>query len=298
MKLVKSKDEIFFDFDVYQGLVDRKLATKSFNEELNLATFKYSKKVMFDRLWNTYPALMECRGITFDATTKELKALPFRKSFNYLENDWWKGVHLDTPVLAYKKYNGFMGCITANSSSVVYSTTGSTKSDFVQYIKDIVPLWTCSSFGCSNLYEIMHPGDPHIVEESQLFNRLGNRSLEGGWFTPSATACVGRFSLKNILEDAKSDKSEGWMVYHPEDTFHLSPCKIKSAYYVGKKKLMRMTAKNVELMYNNPVAIDNLLPDSWEDFPRAITELFPKEDWLSYTDQERRKHIEELENNW
>lgn len=296
MKLVTSKDQCLFGYEVYSQLVEQKLATKSFNEELNLVTFKYAKKVMFDRLWNKHPALMECRGITFDATTKELKALPFRKSFNYLENDWWKGVPLSTKVRVSKKYNGFMGCVS-NVGGLVYSTTGSTKSDFVSYIKDCTGELSGHEIteGWSYLFECMHSSDPHIVKEDVEVAQLGARNNSTGVFSITNHTPAGRFTLEDVLQDAKTDKGEGWMVYHPDDEFCLSPAKVKSDYYVGKKKLMRMTPKNVELMYRSPESIAQMLPERWKEFPAAITKIFGISWWLNFNDQARREVIEELE---
>ena len=80
-------------YETMQRLVAAKLATVSTNGHLD--TFKYARRVMFDYLWDTDPALLECRGITYDNRTGALVVAAPRKSFNYLENGWWKDVPLE-----------------------------------------------------------------------------------------------------------------------------------------------------------------------------------------------------------
>ena len=42
------------------NFVDRGFAVVSVNA--HLSTFKYSRKVMYDNLWNKIPGILECRG--------------------------------------------------------------------------------------------------------------------------------------------------------------------------------------------------------------------------------------------
>jgi len=71
-------------------------------------------------------------------------------------------------------------------------------------------------------------------------------------------------------------------------------CKLKTPYYIGKKKLMRMTAKNVEIMYKNGFETANTLPDMWYDVPRLIVSNVHKETWLAMNDQQRRVILEDF----
>lgn len=118
------------------------VVTKDFGN--NITVQKYKKKVFYDNLWNTDAELMESRGkIKHDG---KVIALPFKKVFNYLEND--TSYPLNYTVCAVEKINGFMFHVTAIESvqtSVdmqealklddipyhVYGTTGSIDSDFV-----------------------------------------------------------------------------------------------------------------------------------------------------------------------
>lgn len=290
--LVKSEKQVFFPMQVYEDLVTAKLATKSVNEARGLVTFKYAKKVMFDKLWNSHPALMECRGITFDCRSGDLIALPVRKSFNYGENGWWDDVPKNSKVVMYKKYNGFMACLSsAKDGSPVHSTTGSTKSDFVKIIEDSFEMEHDTWLG-SDLYEIVDQYDPHIINEKIGKYYLGWRCNRFGEFHPNGKQI--HTTLSEAIEIANSDQGEGFMVYLLEDSFCLSPCKLKTPYYIGKKRLMRMGGKEILAMYTGQTPA-RLGP--WEDIVPYIRSSIPVDTWSSFKDQTRRAIIEQIWND-
>ena len=279
-----------------QNLVSDKLATVSTNGHLD--TFKYARRVMFDYLWDTNELLHECRGITYDNRTGALVVAAPRKSFNYLENGWWKDVPLDTPVIAYKKYNGFMACVSKHEGTGHISTTGSTKSDFVRYAEEYIPAanstWLSDEF--TLLYEVVHPDDPHIVDEPIGAHYLGCRSKIDGAFMPYGKledTYIG--TLKGILAIAEVNTSEGFMVYNlNNDPDRLAPAKIKTPYYVGKKKLMRLSKNNSAIMYNDPVKFAQTLPKMWQDVPAVIVQMYPNPYWNEMPEWSRRMTLEML----
>ena len=75
------------------NLVNRGLARMK--NDGKFTTFKYHRRAMYDYLWFVDTDLMECRGHVYDSVTKELVQAAPRKSFNYLENDYWwyRGLH-------------------------------------------------------------------------------------------------------------------------------------------------------------------------------------------------------------
>lgn len=279
-----------------QNLVSDKLATVSTNGHLD--TFKYARRVMFDYLWDTNELLHECRGITYDNRTGALVVAAPRKSFNYLENGWWKDVPLDTPVIAYKKYNGFMACVSKHEGTGHISTTGSTKSDFVRYAEEYIPAanstWLSDEF--TLLYEVVHPDDPHIVDEPIGAHYLGCRSKIDGAFIPYGKledTYIG--TLKGILAIAEVNTSEGFMVYDlNNDPDRLAPAKIKTPYYVGKKKLMRLSKNNSATMYANPVKFAQTLPKMWQDVPETLVSMYPNGYWSEMPEWSRRWSLEAL----
>jgi hypothetical protein len=271
-------------------LVDRKLAVKKTDGIFD--TFKYHRRVMYDYLWDSEPNVHECRGHVYDNRNGNLVQAAPRKSFNYLENGWWKDVPLDTKVCAYKKFNGYMACATLYEGQLVVSTTGSTTSEYAVWAKELVK--TTDFCGCSNyetdLFEIVVPQDPHIVKEEMGAHHLGFRDKIGGSY-----CALGKFitcSLADILEIAKTNRGEGFMVYTEDGNC----CKVKTPYYVGKKKLMRMSPSNVEKMYNNPQSVSDALDPMWSDVVFYVQRYIPKEIWLSYDDQKRRQVIESIQN--
>lgn len=284
----------FLTYDEQLDFVDKKLATVSVNG--NLSTFKYAKRVMYDYLWDKYPALRACRGHTYDNATGEVVTCPPMKSFNYLENDWWGGVSLDTPVIAYKKYNGFMAAATKVNGEVVVSTTGSTKSDHAAWAKATMQFAELSE-GVTTLCEVVLPEDPHIVQES-FYGAivLGEMHENNTWLPSAVGANAQRGTLQEILAIAKKDRGEGFMVYrldsggNPTDIHN--PCKIKSDYYVGKKKIMRAGIKTVEKMYNQTHQFLDTVPFMWDEVVYNIKSEYSQQEWLNTSEQERRKVIE------
>lgn len=264
-------------------------------------TFKYARKAMYEYLWYQIPDLLECRGHVYCNTTKELVQAAPRKSFNYLERGHWKDAPLDTPVEMYKKINGFMACATLHDGELLVSTTGTTTSDYAMWAKELIlqsdelyhgiidDEYTC-------LFEVVVSQDPHIVKEREGLHFLGSRNKEFGNFTPFGEAI--RCTLEQALEIAKHDRGEGFMMYpmFPDGLAYdfNNCCKLKTDYYIGKKKLMRMTAKNVENMYENGFEIANTLPDMWYDVPRLIVSNIDKDAWLVMSDQQRRIILEDL----
>lgn len=283
-------------FDQQMNLVNRGLAIMK--NDGKFTTFKYHRRAMYEYLWFNEYDLHECRGHVYDSVTKELVQAAPRKSFNYKENDlWWNGVSLDTRVEVYKKINGYMACATLHNGELVVSTTGSTTSEYAQWAKELIvkdyALYDMIiDKDTSVLFEVVVPQDPHIVEERYGLHLLGIREKANGKFHPSGRA--GIMTLAEAIALAETDRGEGFMVYRVDCEEKTAPCKLKTPYYVGKKKLMRMSAKNIEVLYNNGFQIANTLPDMWYDVPRVIVQTYTKEEWSSFDAQQRRVFLEQL----
>jgi hypothetical protein len=121
---------------------------------------------------------------------------------------------------------------------------------------------------------------------------LGFRDKVSGTFSPHNL--IGVMTLAEAIALAETDRGEGFMIYRVDCAEKTAPCKLKTPYYVGKKKLMRMTAKNINVMYDKAFQIANTLPDMWYDVPRVIVQTYTKEEWLSFDDQQRRVFLEQL----
>jgi hypothetical protein len=285
-------------YEQQMHLVSRGLAT--LKNDGKYITFKYARKAMYEYLWHKVPDLLECRGHVYCNTTKELVQAAPRKSFNYLERGHWKDTPLDTPVEMYKKINGFMACATLHNDELLVSTTGTTTSDYAMWAKELIErdrkLYDMIiTSDATTLFEVVVPQDPHIVQEREGLHLLGVREKDTGDFHPMGESI--RCTLEQALGIAKSDRGEGFMMYpmKSDGTYDYNNCcKLKTDYYVGKKKLMRMTAKNVEIMYKNGFETANTLPDMWYDAPRYIVSKITKQAWLDTSDQQRRLILEDL----
>jgi len=290
-------------YDQQMNLVNRGLATMK--NDGKYTTFKYHRRAMYDYLWHKIPELLECRGHVYDNATHALVQAAPSKSFNYLERNYWYEVPLDTPVEMYKKINGFMACATIHNDELVVSTTGTTTSEYAQWAKELLfrdyKLYDMViDSEVTALFEVVVPQDPHIVQEREGLHLLGVREKANGNFHPMGqrTKCT----LEQAILIAKFDRGEGFMVYpmladkgNPFGYHNYNHCcKLKTPYYIGKKKLMRMTAKNVEIMYKNGQEIANTLPDMWYDVPRMIVSNVHKDTWLAMNDQQRRVILEDF----
>ena len=280
------------------NLVDRKLATVSVNGIFS--TFKYAKRVMIDYLWDKYPEVHECRGHTYNNQTGELVLASPTKSFNYLENGWWKDVTLYTEVRAYRKFNGFMATVTMYNGEVIVGTTGSTKSDYAKLAQEVLMESSdCDPVeGMTDLFEIIHESDPHIVDEKSGAKFLGYRDNTTGKFVPYTSdkydsSLYYEGTLAEVLELSKGVKHEGYMVYLA-DGDNSNPCKVKTPYYTYKKKLMRMNKTKVKSMYQKNLAEIMQYPSDWQEVVGEIVGTVDILDWQDYTDQERRTFIETI----
>lgn len=294
---VKNKQDIInvcnnFSFPTIEDqweLVRNKLAVAKHKDGKVL--FKYHRSVMYDYAWNKSKHLMECRGHVYDEMTGDLLVAPPRKSFNYLENDWWKDIDLDTEVWYNRKYNGFLACVDYKGN---VTTTGSLESEYSKMAEYNLAGFSAPS-GWTMHCEIMHKDDPHIVAEKEGFELLCQRGNFSGFQVPSN---LRKNTLKYVLDMSNVSFAEGFMVYHPDDYMFLSPAKIKTPYYVGKKKLMRATDKAVERMYTNPAEYAKSLPMLWGKYPEFICKSAPQMIWKNTTEQERRKFIEDFQSQY
>lgn len=277
-------------YETMQQLVAKKLATVKTDGIFD--TFKYHHNVMYDNLWQKYPELLEVRGHVYDNRNGKLVQAAPRKTFNYLENDNWKNVPLDTPVRMYKKFNGFMAAATIYEGQLVVSTTGTTNSDYAKLARQLIvadPLFVSTWIGEHEtcLFEVVHESDPHIVNEREGLHILGWRYHDDAVWVPSAySAKVKHATLREALAFVTMDRGEGFMLYDAVGNC----CKLKTPYYTGKKILMRMTEKNVRAMYMG--LLPARLPEMCYDSVHAVKNTYNVDDWINMDAQTRRKVLE------
>jgi hypothetical protein len=219
---------------------------------------KYSKKVFYDNLWNDF--LEECRGTIIDKNFNVISR-PFTKIYNYGVEDKSPILSDDTPVIAYRKVNGFMIAMTWHNNDILISTTGSTANDYVDYAKEMMLKHMCwedwviniaSNEGHTFMFECVHPSDPHIVPEKAGMYFLGWR--ENSWeskvngfvcdvvwkiFSEDTIKCHPvesyHFTIGELIAESKKVKHEGFVFYTADGI----GAKIKSPYYLTHKWVAR-----------------------------------------------------------
>lgn len=286
-----------FDALIEAGLVKQK------RYENGLSVYKYARKVFYDRLWETDALLMEARGMVLDDDGNKI-IWPFTKVFNYLEYNAGSDLMMDTPIIAPRKINGFMASVTRYKGEILVSTTGSLDSDFVGYAKEM--LATLDLFhvksGYTFLFEICHPDDPHIIEETLGAWLIGCRNHETGAMASEKSLDNAAYQMGALRPEVfygtfgqlwhmvRDCKHEGWMVILAETGETVM--KIKSPHYLAKKFIMRMGDKKVDNMFDNKEEFFKTLDEEFYSVVNYITRWWDKDKWKATTEADRRSVIE------
>lgn len=281
---------------VSQGLAKKNTIVHPGVGELTL--FKYARSVFYKNLWT--PELEQLRGAVFQGDTLAVQAM--LKVYNYGERGAGLDLAMDTPVYLDYKVNGFMLNVTVICDELVFSTTGSLDSDFVELgtkvffdrlsMRDIEELKTFEDY-TTFTFEVVDKSDPHIVaEQDGLFLlRISNHSmgLRDRVAEAIKTNPVTGFitTLGQALELAKTAKHEGWMVY-PAHGFGEPFFKLKTKYYLTTKFLMR-SKKASDMVFNDQWPVED---EEFFKLVQAIKDTFSKESWDSMDDQTRRHFVE------
>ena len=262
-----------------------------------LRVVKYKNKVFYRSLWT--PELEEMRGLVIDQDWNVI-VRPFRKIYNRFENG--TDMPLDTSVVAVRKINGFMAAVTCHPEyGKIVSTTGSLDSPFVAMAEEMLEGILCDCGYVENvtyLFEIVHPNDPHIIEEKIGVYLIGARSVHSGILLtecdldllaqdmkdvmrPEWKVC--RF--KDVVEEVHNCKHEGFVVYDRKG----GSLKIKSPYYLTKKFFSRVKAEKLTVEW-----LEEKRGNFDEEFYGLIDYLALNRDTFVTLDQhQRRKYIEE-----
>lgn len=225
---------------VEKGLVKKKTYTEG--KYKGLSILKYSRKVFYNNLWNTDSRLLDCRGRVVDEEDNII-VNNFTKVFNLHEN----GTEVDPEkyIIAPRKVNGFLGCVTNTEKyGVIYSTTGSLDSDYVKCIEKHVPEIKALDFpyGLTFMFEICDEDDPHIVEEVSGAYLIGIRTSNGLLLQEGVLEVYAKWHglkrpevWKGKFKNLPATQMEGYMVREANTSAEKVLCKIKSPHYLSKK---------------------------------------------------------------
>lgn len=266
---------------------------------------KYTRKVFYDNLWTD--DLKESRGHVVDASGN-LVINPFTKIFNRHENE--TDIDLEEEVLAVEKINGFMAAVTYIPSlgRAIVSTTGSLDSEYVDMAVEMIPnkvmalaekMQRCP---ITLLFEIVHPNDPHIIQEVPGVYLIGYRSLlentySSSVFKEKVADILAHGSLcrvmrptwqvlkfRDIVQQAKTSNREGFVVYGKTTTL-----KIKTPFYLIHKFLGRLSKNKMRILETTPLQLKAHIDE--EFYPLLDHLILNRDQFLAFNEQARISYI-------
>jgi len=264
-----------------------------------LYVVKYKRKVFYDNLWT--PELMELRGLVVDKDWNII-VHPFTKIFNRGENGI--DIHHNESVVAVRKVNGFMACLTRYKSDNIISTTGSLDSDFVKLAEKHLQRLNIH-IGYSYIFEICDPADPHIIPERHGAYLIGMRNLANGSMMSEDFLDNERPKLTNwihgpavlrpdwivapfgkVVDMAQRSLHEGYVVYGQKSGKVL---KIKSPYYLFTKFMARKNPLKLDEMLQKPEQLKKTLDE--EFYPLVDLLANVRETFVGLNERERIQYI-------
>ena len=153
----------------------------------DISSFNFKKNVFYSGNWSELSKL--ARGLFINTHTNEIVARGYEKFFNYKEGKFnqpvWLNTNLQFPVIAYHKYNGFLGLLGFDNdredlNKLIYFSKSSPESDFAKWFYEIFHqnikdqnineyILKLESFMKNKniclIFEVIDPiNDPHIVD--------------------------------------------------------------------------------------------------------------------------------------
>lgn len=148
----------------------------------NLMSLNFTDKAFRKGKWNKNT--ITARGLFVDKTSGDIKIRSYNKFFNINENTETSVRELKKkvkyPLMAYDKYNGFLGIASSVNGKFTLASKSTTKGPFVEYFQEIFNNLKDSekeqlkqlseTYNCSFTFEVMHIDDRHIIDFNE--NRL------------------------------------------------------------------------------------------------------------------------------
>lgn len=169
--------------EAVQLFVDRLRSSRDIQEkELNprLSSFQFKRDVFYSAKWNELNTI--ARGLFVDTKAWRIVARSYVKFFNIEERDKnkmdWLSANLEFPVLAFRKYNGFLGLVAWDyvSDTIHYFSKTSDGGFHALLCKEVVEanlgprLQLFADYlqasGCTFVFEILTNKDPHVIAET------------------------------------------------------------------------------------------------------------------------------------
>lgn len=251
----------------------------------NLISLNFTDKAFRKGKWNKNT--ITARGLFVDKTSGDIKIRSYNKFFNINENTETSVRELKKkvkyPLMAYDKYNGFLGIASSVNGKFTLASKSTTKGPFVEYFQEIFNNLTdfekeqlkqlSETYNCSFTFEVMHIDDRHIIDFNK--NRLiildaipnsydingvtvdaefsekvlSQLQIESDFF--SRKELVKRFNdmadLMRYIHEHKHDRTSEGLVIEDQNGYMF---KVKYEYYTELKRL-RGIKDMVKANYHN-----------------------------------------------
>lgn len=166
------------DNEILKSLNESKLIQKKILKD-GIISYNFKHNVFHNRIWNNLTC--KARGLFIDAKTEKVIARSYDKFFNWSELDETKSENLKKnlkfPVVAYKKYNGFLAMVSWNwnKKDLLVCSKSTNEGEFVELIKNQLNKLSrlrlinlkhyLQVHNCTLIFEcIDKDNDPHIIK--------------------------------------------------------------------------------------------------------------------------------------
>ena len=178
----KEEKEVNEEEDIKDNLIANLRKNPYIREKryYNISSFNFNNKAFYKRIWNEQT--IRARGLYINTENKEIVIRSYDKFFNINEREETKIENISNrisyPLIAYKKYNGFLGLIgyDKESDSLIITSKSDIRSKNAEYFKKILYntlfLARAEEFkdyikenNVTLVFECIDPiNDPHIIK--------------------------------------------------------------------------------------------------------------------------------------
>lgn len=254
----------------------------------NLMSLNFTDKAFRKGKWNKNT--ITARGLFVDKTSGDIKIRSYNKFFNINENTETSVRELKKkvkyPLMAYDKYNGFLGIASSVNGKFTLASKSTTKGPFVEYFQEIFNNLKDSekeqlkqlseTYNCSFTFEVMHIDDRHIIDfnKNQLIildaipnsyeingvtvdaefseKVLSQLQIESDFF--SRKELVKEFNdmtdLMRYIHEHKHDRTSEGLVIEDQNGYMF---KVKYEYYTELKRLRGIKEVVTKYYHNKTV---------------------------------------------
>jgi RNA ligase len=236
-----------FDKNLFDAMVDGGYVRVQHHPEFDLHIANYAEKAQFEHVWND--VTLTCRGLIFDSSG-EIKARPYRKFFNYGDEQNTGPLDLDAPVVVTDKLDGSLGILypTPHGGWAI-STRGSFTSDQALHATQVLQSRYPDFQPLPNftyLWEIVYPENRIVVDYNGFDDlilhglmhiptgRVSETLGDDTWLGPEAET-FGYESLSQAIAAAPRANREGLVVRYTDTDLMV---KLKQEDYVALHRII------------------------------------------------------------